>query len=336
MKIIFVWWGTWWHIYPNIAIANKVSSEHKILFIISNSKLDKEILDKTNFKYKQIYSWKLRRYFDIKNFIDPIFILLWFIQSFFILNKFKPDVIFCKWWYVCIPIAIAWWVYKNLKNNSLKIILHESDMVMWLANKIISKFADNIIWWIKDWLNPIRVDDIKYEKLLKIKNIGKLPILLIMWWSQWAKQLNDIVVEIFPKIKYKYYIIHLTWKWKQTNIKDKNYEQYEFLDENYFNILSLADFIISRAWANSIAEILNFKKPSILIPLNSSSWDHQRKNAKYISDKWLAIYLDPINLCSKKIIEILHNNHLINSLKNNLNNFKSINAVEKILEIIQK
>lgn len=334
MRIIFAWWGTWWHIYPSIAIANRLSNTDEVLFIVSNSGLDKKILSKATFNVKQIYSWKLRRYFDIHNFIDPIFILFWIIQSFFIIIKFKPDIIFCKWWYVCIPVAIAWWIYKKLKiKSTFKIILHESDMIMWLSNRIIFKFADKVIWGIKDNMNPVReVWKVKNENSKKWK--GDLPVLLVMWWSQWAQQLNDLIIKIFPKIKDKYFVIHLTWKWKQTEIKHENYLQFEYLDEDYFETLSWADVIISRSGAGSIAEILHFKKPSILIPLDSSSADHQRENAKFISNKWLAVYLDPSDLDEDWIIEILEDSSLINSLKNNLNKTEDTNAVWKILEII--
>ena len=142
MKIIFAWGWTWWHIFPSLAIAKFLGWEK--LFLISKNNLDEEILKKTNFKYKKIFSWKFRRYFDffaiLENFFDVFKFIFWFFQSLKIILQFKPDVIFCKWWFVSLPVAFAWKILGK------KIILHESDSVMWIANKIISKFANKIFF----------------------------------------------------------------------------------------------------------------------------------------------------------------------------------------------
>lgn len=333
MKIIFSWGGSWWHIYPSMAIASRINWD--FLFVVWKSKLEKDILEKSWYKYKQILSWKIRRYFDLNNFIDPFKIIIWIIQSLFIIKSFRPEKIFCKWWFVSLPMAIAWrimWV---------DIILHESDMKMWLANKIISKFAKKIIYWIKENCNPVReikytVNKAKIENDIKKLNDKNLPILFITWWSQWAEQLNKLVLEIYSEIKDKFFVIHLTWKWKSTKLVDKNYLQFEFLNEEYFDYLSIADLVISRAWAGSIAEILYFNLPSILIPLDSSAQDHQRENAKYIANQWLSFYIDPLDLNKNKVLEILNNKNSINLMKDNLYKIKNNNPLEKIIEIIKQ
>lgn len=238
-------------------------------------------------------------------------------------------MIFCKWWFVALPVAIAWRILW------ISVILHESDSVMWLANRIISKFAKKVIWWIIEW-NPIRfnwkLSSLKTKNDLGITSDKK--ILFIMWGSQWAKQINDLIEENFEKLKRDFFIVHLTWKRKKTKIKDKDYLQFEFLENNYFDYLNASDLIISRSWAWSIAEILFFKKPSIFIPLNLSASDHQRKNARIIEEKWIARYLDPENLNPKKFLEVVSSD--FSEIENNLKNLKSENASKKIAKILEE
>ncbi len=366
MKIIFAWGWTWWHIFPSLAIANNLKSKNKnfeALFLISKNNLDEEILKKNNlnsknfFNYKKISSWKLRRYFDLKsvfeNFFDIFKFIFGFFQSLKIILKFKPDLIFCKWWFVSLPIALAWKILWK------KIILHESDSVMWLANKIISKFCiwknGKIFYWEKIW-NPINFNWKKFDDLSQAKkNFRKKmwfnenqKILFVSWWSQWAEQINNLIWKNLSKILKNFVVIHLLWKWKKenflTSIDDKKfleknlkkYISFEFLESNeYFDFLQISDLVISRAWAWSISEILFFQKLSILIPLIWSAWEHQLKNAEKLEKNNLAkIFVDDWKILPnyEKFLELLKFD--FSEIKNNLKKKNFQNPAKIIAEKI--
>jgi len=366
MKIIFAWWWTWWHIFPSLAIASNLNDSDEKLFIISKNKLDEEILKKNNlnsknhFNYKKISSWKLRRYFDLQNFFDIFKFIFWFFQSLKIILNFKPDLIFCKWWFVSLPVAIAGFILWK------KIVLHESDSVMWIANKIIAKFCIwkkwKIFYWEKIW-NPINFSEkinwkkffsdnekkrfIKEKIFSKIerkiknfseddkKNIFNKKILFISWGSQWSSEINFLIEKRLEKIIEKdFFVIHLTWKWKKIYVNEtnenlqKNYLWFEFLAwDSYFNFLKLSDLVISRAWAGSIAEILFFQKSSILIPLKSSAWNHQIKNAKKLEKEWLT------KVFEKHFLDILNSD--FSKIENNLKKKNYENPAKKISEEIK-
>ena len=79
-KIIFVGGGSGGHIFPAIAIAEKLPKKFEKIFIVSRAKLDAQILQKTDFKFHQIFSGKWRRYFSFANFFDIFKIALGFAQ----------------------------------------------------------------------------------------------------------------------------------------------------------------------------------------------------------------------------------------------------------------
>ena len=60
---------------------------------------------------------------------------------------------------------------------------------------------------------------------------------------------------------------------------------------NVDDILSNANLAICRAGAGTIVDLINFKIPSILIPLPSSKDNHQFFNAKILAkhDFWLSL-----------------------------------------------
>ena len=324
MKVIFAWWWSWGHILPSIAIAKRLNCE--ILFICSKWKLDAKMLSEYKFNFSAISAWKIRRYFDVKNISDILLFIYWIIESLFYIFRFSPDIIFCKWWYVSLPVAIAWWILRK------KIILHESDWVMWIANKITSYFSSHVIMWLEQNLNPVRFEAKNVNKADINTNWKKL--LFIMWWSQWAKQLNDLIVGIFPIIKEKYFVVHLTWIWKRTSIISKNYIQFEYLDKEYANYLKLSDFIISRSWASSIAEILAFKKPSILIPLVWSASNHQEINAKYVYNQKLCFMLESKIINHENIISIINDDKAIAELSKRLKLIKVNDVIGEIIKLI--
>lgn len=361
MKIIFAGWWTWWHIFPSLAILNslnnlkKQNKNNKIkeLFIISKNNLDEEILNnnlnsRTNFKYQKISSWKLRRYFGffaiLENFLDIFKFIFGFFQSLKIILKFKPDLIFCKWWFVSLPVALAWRVLDK------KIVLHESDSVMWITNKIIAKFCIwkkwKIFYWEKIW-NPINFNwkifwEVEKNIFLKNKNllekIWDKKILFVSWGSQWAEEINNLIKDNLEKICEIFFIIHLTGIWKSLNIKNKNYLSFEFLSsDDYFNFLQISDLVISRAWAWSIAEILFFQKASILIPLIWSAWEHQMKNAKKLENNNLAkIFINDwkILLNYEKFLKLLKFD--FSKIKNNLKQKNFQNPAKIIAENLEK
>ena len=97
-----------------------------------------ELVQKSGIKFYPIFAGKLRRYFSLQNFIDPIFVIIGFFQSLYIIIRFWPKVIFSKGGYVSLPVAFAAFILRR------PLILHESDSRMGLANRIASKIAKKV------------------------------------------------------------------------------------------------------------------------------------------------------------------------------------------------
>ena len=273
MRTMFAGWWTWWHIFPSLAIANFLEWEK--LFLISKNNLDEEILKKTNFKYKKISSWKLRRYFSWENFTDFFKFIFWIFQSLKIIKKFNPDAVFCKWGFVSLPVAIAGKILWK------KIILHESDAVMWFSNKIIAKFAKKIFYWEKIW-NPInfywkKFSESEKKKFIQEKifplvkknfpNIEKnflenKKILLISWGSQGSLEINNLIEKNFSEIEKNFFVIHLTWKWKKLKLKIKIICNLNFwVEMNIFIFYKLQIYLFQGQELAQLQKFYFFKNP---------------------------------------------------------------------------
>ena len=98
------------------------------------------------------------------------------------------------------------------------------------------------------------------------------------------------------------------------------------------DVYAIADLIISRGGANSLAEIANLKKKAVIIPLGTSaSRGDQIENAKVFANKigWSILSGDIKLEDFVSTVKLAH--------KNSINkNFKIVNAVRPISELILK
>ena len=190
--------------------------------------------------------------------------------------------------------------------------------------------------------SPIREEIFHGNKLKVIKEFQfslNKETLLIMGGSLGASAINNIVFELSKELSEKFNIIHIVGKGKinQELNNIKNYKQIEFIN-NIEDILTTADYIISRSGSNSIFEFLALKKPMILIPLpKSCSRGDQIINAQIFHDKGFAhiLYQEKLNkesLLNSINYVIQNKNYYINNMKKG---FKD-NANQLIINEIKK
>ena len=158
IRLIFTGGGSGGHTMPALAVIEslKIYSKRnginvKFFFIGSQNGIEKEIIIKNKINYQSINTGKLRRYASLKNFIDIFNVMIGMVQSFFIIKRFKPDLLVSTGGFVSTPPVI---IARFLK---VQIIIHEQTIDAGLANKIAGKFADKIALTFpesKKYFNP--------------------------------------------------------------------------------------------------------------------------------------------------------------------------------------
>ena len=245
------------------------------------------MIPKINIAYKNISTGKLRRYFSLENFVD-IFRIPWgIVQSFIILKKFKPHVIFSKGGYVSVPVMLAARLLK------IQTILHESDITPGLANRICAKKASILCLSHyesqKYFLhhkhkvvtgNPVRESILHGNTDTAYHLTGfnpDIPTILIMGGSQGAKHINEETSLAANELTKHYQIIHITGKGKLPDaipLSEKyraRYKAYEYVDEQLPHFYQITDLVIARSGANTLAEIDALGIPAILIPIGKNA-----------------------------------------------------------------
>jgi len=261
--------------------------------------MEAQLIPQQGYQFQAISCGKLRRYFSLENFIDGFRTVAGVVQSMGIIRRFQPDVIFCKGGYVSLPMALA----GGLMNKP--VVIHESDLKMGLANKIAARSARAICVSFPETLemmkndkrvvltgNPVRAE-LKHGNRVKGFHFTGLaegkPVILVMGGSQGAQFINELIWKNLEELLKHYQIVHACGKGKMPHqAVHKGYYVCEYLGEELKDIYAISDLIITRAGANSLAEIEFLNKPAILIPLIQGSRGDQVDNAESFAHNHLA------------------------------------------------
>lgn len=282
-RIVLTGGGTAGHVTPNIALLPRLQElGYDVHYIGSYQGIEKTLMEGCHIPYYGISSGKLRRYFDLKNFSDPINVMKGFFEASKLLKKLKPDVVFSKGGFVSVPVVLA------ARKLHIPVVIHESDMTPGLANKLSIPAASYVCCNFPETLNhlpkekavlsgsPIRKELLTGDKAKALHFTGlsgKKPVLLIIGGSLGSVIVNEAVRSILPKLLKKFDVIHLCGKGKldQTLTAMDGYVQYEYIDRELKDLFALSDIVISRAGANSICEFLALRKPALLVPLSAAA-----------------------------------------------------------------
>ena len=302
MTIAFTGGGTGGHFYPIIAIAEAirdlVREENLIepkLYYLAPSTFDEKALFENDITHIYTPAGKIRRYASVRNVTDFFITIFGTIYALLTLFRLYPDVVMSKGGYGSVPTVLA------ARILGIPVIIHESDAKPGRANLLAAKFAEKIAisfesaakYFPEKVQNKIARTGIPIRKaLMRMETEGarqylgleqNVPTVLILGGSQGAVKINDTVLLALDSLVSMANIIHQTGQANFENVREianvalaKNQHADRYHPVNYLSEISLqrsvavADIIVSRAGAGSIAEIGLWKKPSILIPIPES------------------------------------------------------------------
>ena len=165
-----------------------------------------------------------------------------------------------------------------------------------------------------------------------------------MGGSLGSKVVNDVIRDNIDTLLEEFDIIHICGKGNvDENLKDKKgYVQFEYVNEELPDLMTAADYIISRAGANSIFEFLALKKPTLLIPLSrKASRGDQILNAESFRKEGYSLVLEEEDITREsfmgKVRELQkEKDKLIKNIKNGKGKIGNEAVVNVIMESIKK
>jgi len=156
MRVIVSAGGTGGHIYPALAIINKIRAKEpdsEFLFIGTHNRMEKDIVPKYSIKYVPLTIVGVER----KHFLRNIKTLRYFLKAIKdakkVIKEFNPDIVIGVGGYVTAPVIYA------AKKLGYKTLIHEQNSILGLSNRFLLKYSDVVAISFESTVNYI--NDIK-------------------------------------------------------------------------------------------------------------------------------------------------------------------------------
>ncbi len=289
-KIVFSGGGSAGHVIPNIALIEQLKNEFEIAYI-GTAGIEEKICKANGVEFYKFDAVKFVRGKILCNLAIPFKLIKSIRQAGELIDQIKPDLIFCKGGYVCIPPAFA------AHKRKIPVLTHESDISAGLANKIIAGKCKKVLTTFpttaKQFKNgiytgsPMRTAIFDRDKKIarEYLNLDNRPSLIVFGGGSGSKIINKNIREVAFEICKRINIIHICGKGNKIESNINGYKQIEFADDMGL-IYACADGAVARCGSNSANELIALKIPTLFIPLqNSSSRGDQVKNAEYFCEK---------------------------------------------------
>ncbi|MDD4809149.1 MAG: undecaprenyldiphospho-muramoylpentapeptide beta-N-acetylglucosaminyltransferase [Bacilli bacterium] len=355
MKVIISAGGTGGHIYPALAIINKIKEiepNSQFLYIGTHNRMEKDIVPKLGIPFKSIEIYGFNRRNLFKNFKVLSSMLKSRKKCRKIITKFKPDVVIGVGGYVTYPVIL------EAKKANYKTFIHEQNSIPGKANLFLTKYTDIIGVSFKSSIkyfpeyktvftgNPCSENALKVEPVNKTDfdlNENKKLVLIVMG-SLGSSKMNAFLTKTMPLFSGKdYEILFVTGKDTYKEIsKNKfpdNVKVVPYID-NMTKIMKKTDIIVSRAGASTISEIIALRLPSILIPSPNVTNNHQYRNAETLIENNACVLIEEKNLESEllvqKIDDLLNKPNKIKKMKSNLDKLSMDNSATIIYETLRE
>lgn len=327
-------WNLFW-------IGKKWSTERK-----KSLSLEFKILPNLGVKFLELESGKIQTKFTKYTIFALLKIPIGIIQSLFYAIQVRPNLILS--FGGASGGLVSFWagIFK------IPLIIHEQTSTAGRANLKSEKYAkfiavsrESSFKYFKSQSimitgNPISNDVKKY---IDLKPRNTVETILITGGSRGSAWINKAVRPILPDLCAKYKVVHQTGLEDFSDFKDLKIRNYNVVaqvrPEEMIYLLAKSDIVVSRAGANTVAELIALKKPSILIPIPWSYLGEQLENARYMQKLGMAQILlqkdlTPTSL-SEEIEKLIKNYPLI---LNSTNKFISsdLQSSAKLVDLIEK
>lgn len=315
-----------------------------------------------------IPSGKFRRYHGVplykqlldletvgKNIFDVFKTTEGYRRSLKLLKTFKPDVVFAKGGFVCLPVGYA------AKRLGIPLVIHDSDTRPGLTNRLLAKFANGIATGsplenypynpsITRYVGvPVAAEFTTYtshEQQLFKTELGfepDQPLLVVVGGGLGAKSINTAIVSAHKSLlKEGIGIFHVCGKNNYIELDSQidhsdNYQIVPFVFKDMYKVLAAADVVVSRGSATFLQELAALKKPVIVIP--SKVLGDQVKNAAVYKAAGAARVLSDNDIANpevlvRAILKILENPEEAEAMAAKLHEFARPSAARDTAHLV--
>jgi UDP-N-acetylglucosamine--N-acetylmuramyl-(pentapeptide) pyrophosphoryl-undecaprenol N-acetylglucosamine transferase len=318
VRIAIAGGGTGGHVLPALSVIEELERRGvpmELLWIGSKNGVEGSEARARGIPFRAVSTGKFRRYADVKTVTDAVRVPLGVPQAWWILRAFKPDVIFSTGGYVSTPSVVG-------GTRMAPVLSHEQTAILGLATRLNARFVDvqaltfeTSLAYAKDTSktvvtgNPVRAslkEGTREGGLARFGFRSDLPVLFVTGGARGSSPLNERIEAILNDLLAQMQILHQTGARTdnpdferltshQAALPSETRDRYRVVErirEEMADVYAMADLMLARAGAGTVAEIAYLGKTAILIPLPGAGGNEQHRNAEALSSIDGAIVID--------------------------------------------
>ncbi|GAA2104426.1 undecaprenyldiphospho-muramoylpentapeptide beta-N-acetylglucosaminyltransferase [Streptomyces albiaxialis] len=251
------------------------------------------------------------------NVRDMLRVPLGVLQARKLVAGFRPDVVLATGGYVAVPAGLAARLCKR------PLVLHEQTVRLGLANRKLASSAARIAVSSESTLpllpeavrsvavvtgNPVRAQVLDGHADKAVAALGltgfdrRLPTLYVTGGAQGSEQINAAVRAALPWLLERANVVHQCGPDHEAAMRAHaaplpaahagRYYVAGFVGPELPDVLALADVVLSRSGAGTLAELTALGKPAVFVPLASSAGNEQAHNARHLQQAGAAVALE--------------------------------------------
>lgn len=347
---VFTGGGTGGHVYPGLAVWERVSTwwPGTLIWIGANRGFERDLIRRLGHPYIGIPAGKLRRYWSLENLVDGFKVVMGFLRALVLFLRLRPVFVFSKGGFVTVPVVWA------ARLAGARVFSHESDLTPGLATRLNLPASEILFLPYRETLNripprhrkrcqvsgnPVRSqlrggEASRAESRWGIPH-GK-PMLLVLGGSSGSAQINRLIPAVSKALRGRLFVLHQTGP-KGSATTEEGYITVPYLGPELADALARADVLVSRAGAGSLWEAALYRVPMILVPLAAGSRGDQILNARLWEARGCArVLIDPTaSELTDAILRLLEDPDLLGRMREAYREIP-LNAAERISETLQK
>ncbi|HYZ37666.1 MAG TPA: UDP-N-acetylglucosamine--N-acetylmuramyl-(pentapeptide) pyrophosphoryl-undecaprenol N-acetylglucosamine transferase [Pseudonocardiaceae bacterium] len=320
LRLIATGGGTGGHTYPAITtiraareLLHDAGVGLDVLYVGSAGGLEARVAEQEQLPFQAVSTGKLRRssnplrMISGENLRDAGRLTRGLVEARRVVRAFRPDVVLSTGGYVAVPVG---WAAASV---DAPLLVHEQTTRLGLANRILLRRATRIALSSPTSIellppairpravvtgNPIRVELLDGDADRGVKALGwtgwdaSLPTVYVTGGAQGSVQINRLVEAVLDWLLQRANVVHQCGASSLAQLQRRaeqlpaelagRYRIIEFVGAELPDVQALADVVVSRSGAGTLAELTALGKPSVLIPLVPTGGDEQQHNARYL------------------------------------------------------
>jgi UDP-N-acetylglucosamine--N-acetylmuramyl-(pentapeptide) pyrophosphoryl-undecaprenol N-acetylglucosamine transferase len=382
LTIVLTGGGSGGHITPILAVAaelKRLNPEVQLVYIgqrgdslgdipAQDPNIDQVFTVRAG-KFRRFHGEGLRQLLDVptilKNIRDVFFVIIGTYQSWRLMGRIQPKVVFSRGGFVSVPVAVG------AKFRGVPYITHDSDLTPSLANRLIARGASlHAVAFDKELypypeaktittgiplnkhFKPV-TNELKKRYRAELDIPERSKVVFVIGGGLGSQDVNSAVADAVPHLLQDFqdlYVIHATGRNNEAELQSKYNEavtdsdrrrlQVHAFIHDVYRYSGAADIIVTRAGATNLAEFAMQGKACIVIPSSFLAGGHQLENAKYLSEQGAAVVLksddliaDP-NRLARYITDLLQEPNKRKKLEAEFAKLAQPNAAHQIAQLI--